>query len=224
MMRVLLIILRLDDADVVIKIRLLRLLLMMMQRDGLGLVLLLGLIHRLLRGGGVLKMLTTRIRAELHRCSVRRGYSRGDIHHRRLGELHRWHRRLRSHLNLHLLSISRRHRHLRKRIRRRLLRLRLLLHRPINHPTRIHPRHRLPQQIRIDRLPSDLMLLPVRVQVILPLEPPPAEIALELVFGGVRAAMSGEGGGVVEGFAAEGRFADERALVVVSAHVPLVAV
>jgi len=86
------------------------------------------------------------------------------------------------------------------------------------------PRHRLPQQVRVDRLAAHLMFLPVRVEVILPLEPTAAEVAFELVFGGVGTTVSGEGGAIVEGLAAEGSFADEGPFVVMSAHVALITV
>lgn len=67
------------------------------------------------------------------------------------------------------------------------------------------------------------MLLAMGVQVVFALEPTTAEVAFELVFGGVGATMAGEGGRVVESLAAEGSFADERTFVVVSTHVSLIA-
>jgi len=42
------------------------------------------------------------------------------------------------------------------------------------------------------------------------------------VFGAVGAAVASEGGGIVEGLAAEGSFADKRTFIVVSAHMTLI--
>lgn len=86
-----------------------------------------------------------------------------------------------------------------------------------------HAGDRLAEEVGVDRLAADLMLLAVGVQVVLALEPTTAEIAFELVFGRVGATVASEGGGIVEGLAAEGSLADEGAFIVVSTHVSLIA-
>lgn len=72
----------------------------------------------------------------------------------------------------------------------------------------------LAEEVGVDGLAANLMLLAMGVQVVFALEPTAAEVAFELVFGGVGATMAGEGGRVVESLAAEGSFADERTFVV----------
>jgi len=68
------------------------------------------------------------------------------------------------------------------------------------------------------------MLLAMSVQVVLPLEPPAAEVAFELVLRAVGSPMASECGRVVERLAAEGSLADEGTLIVMSTHVPLITV
>ena len=73
---------------------------------------------------------------------------------------------------------------------------------------------RLPQQIGVDGLAANLMLLAVGVEIVLALEPPSTEVALELVFRRVSSAVTGKGGAVVEGLSAERSLADEWAFIV----------
>jgi len=80
------------------------------------------------------------------------------------------------------------------------------------------------EEVRVDALATDLMLLAMRVQVILSLESTSTKVALEFVFGAVGATMTGESGGIVEGFPAEWSFTDKWSFVVVSTHVALIAV